>query len=75
MNEHSAAERNPTVEHAEQQALGTTTYQKAEVVHQYADSHPWVHPVLLVVAVIIILAAILYKRKVTPKGDHERSWK
>jgi hypothetical protein len=63
MNE-SSNEGNPSVEHAEQQLLGTTTYQKAEAVHKYADANPWLHPVLLVGGVLVIFVIfLLFKHK------------
>ena len=48
MQNESAGEGSPGIERAEQQALGTSTYQKVEVVHHFADTHPWFHPLLVV---------------------------
>lgn len=68
MNEQASAtgEGNPDIERAEQQALGTSTYQKVEVVHRFADSHPWLHP-LLIVGILAIgilgVAFVLRMRK------------
>jgi uncharacterized membrane protein len=39
--------------------LGETNYQKIEVVHRFADAHPYVHPLLLG-AVIVIVVGIVY---------------
>ena len=60
MNEQtSAGEGNPAVEQAERQALGNENYQKAEVVHRFADTHAWFHPALVVGSVGLIIIVIL----------------
>ena len=48
------AEGSPGIEQAELKTLGTTTYQKAEVVHRFADSHPWFHPLIIGVGIVLI---------------------
>ena len=47
-------EGNPEIEKLEQQTLGTSTYQKAEVVHKFADENPWFHPLLIVIALAVV---------------------
>ena len=61
MNESSTnSEGSPAVEQAERQVLGSTTYQKVEVVHQFADTHLWFHPVLLGVIVLIAAGVLVF---------------
>jgi hypothetical protein len=61
----STSERSPAVEQAERQLLGNGAYQKAEVVHNYASTHPWVHPTLIagLVALVIGIAYWLWSRR------------
>ncbi|HVY72764.1 MAG TPA: hypothetical protein VG984_01780 [Candidatus Paceibacterota bacterium] len=56
----SSGEGSPAVEQAEKQVLGNQNYQKVEVVHRFADSHPWVHPALLGGIALIAAAAIIF---------------
>jgi hypothetical protein len=65
MNEQSEAggEGSPAVERAEKQVLGTDTYQKAEVIHRFADTHPWFHPLLLGGFAILVLCVGLFLYK------------
>jgi cobalamin biosynthesis Mg chelatase CobN len=60
----TSGEGSPAVEQAEQHILGAENYQKAEVVHQFADTHPWFHP-LVIVVIILVVAGVgwLIKRK------------
>lgn len=60
MNESSEmhVEGNPEIEQAEQKALGTTTYEKVEVVHEYANTHPWFHPTLAIGGAVVIVCVI-----------------
>ena len=66
MHDDSTGEGSPAIERAEQQALGTSTYQKVEVVHRFADTHTWFHP-LLVFSILAITAvgvgSVLWWRK------------
>ena len=62
-NEHLASttqEGNPAVEQAEKQVLGDANYQKVEIVHRFADSHPYVHPLLLGIAAPVIIGIIFF---------------
>lgn len=45
MNEQTetGGEGSPAIEQTEKQILGNDAYQKAEVVHRFADTHPWFH--------------------------------
>ena len=62
-------EGSPAIEQAEQNALGTTTYQKAEIVHRFADSNPWFHPLVLGVgAILIVVIGILVWRLLRKKS-------
>ncbi len=66
MNEQATSgEGSAAVEHLEQQILGNKNYQKVEVVHRFADSHPWFHPLLVIgiVAVIVGIAWLIKRNK------------
>ena len=64
MNEQSSAgEGNPAVEQAERQALGNENYQKAEVVHRFADSHTLFHPALIAGGLVLIVFVIVMQRR------------
>jgi hypothetical protein len=54
----TSQEGNPAVEQAEKQVLGDSNYQKVEVVHRFADAHPYVHPLLIGTAGLIIIGII-----------------
>ena len=61
MNKDTASsEGSPAVEQAEKQILGNENYQKVEVVHRFADSHPYFHPLLIVGIIAIIAPAIFF---------------
>ena len=76
MNNYSnlAQEGSPEVEQAERQVLGETNYQKAEVVHRFADTHPWFHPVLLV-SVALVMVGIGYgvRRHFKMENNHSET--
>jgi hypothetical protein len=59
----TSTEGNPAVEEAERQFFGNENYQKAEVVHRFADTHAWLHPLLGVVAVAVLVCVVLLLRK------------
>ena len=58
----SSGEGSPAVEQVEKQILGTENYQKAEVVHRFADENQWVHPLLIGGSVVVIVCGILLTR-------------
>lgn len=62
MDEHNSTslEGNPSIEQAEQNALGTNNYQKVEVVHRFADSHPWLHPLLGGIGIVLVIGIGLF---------------
>ena len=67
MNEQAtiSGEGSPAVEQAEQRVLGQENYQKAEVVHRFADTHPWVHPLLIALGILIVVGIgwLIMRRK------------
>ncbi len=72
MNEQSIStgEGNPAAERAEQHILGSENYQKAEVVHRFAETHPWFHLTLAVGAVVIVLGITFFVRRyIRSKAD------
>lgn len=66
-------EGSPAVEQAEKQVLGETNYQKVEVVHRFADSHPYIHPLLLGVVALIIIGVLFFLTKRMRKGGETTS--
>lgn len=72
MNENNEipSEGSSAVEQAELKVLGKENYQKAEIVHYFANTHPWFHP-LLAIAVLTVVAGFVWfiKRKRQPKAN------
>jgi hypothetical protein len=71
-NSTTSQEGSPGVEQAERQVLGETNYQKAEVVHRFADSHPYVHPLLIGITVLILAGVafpVIRRFKYSKKAD------
>ena len=71
MNEQTSEEGNPSIEAVERQALGTTSYQKVEVVHRFANASPWFHPLLVVAAVVAVACVFLLLKRITAKKPNE----
>lgn len=68
MDEHtSGGEGSSAIEQAEQKALGTTTYNKVEVVHRFADTHPWFHPLLVGIGIAVLVGVVLLVMKLRQK--------
>lgn len=76
MNEASTTgEGSPQMEAAERHILGAENYEKAEVVHRFADTHPWFHPTLLLGTVAIFIFAIVVVMKyirAEPEAEQEK---
>lgn len=56
----TSSEGSPAVEQAEKQVLGNANYQKVEVVHRFADTHPWFHPLLAAGVVIVVVCVAVF---------------
>jgi hypothetical protein len=54
----TSSEGIPAVEQVEKKVLGNN-YQSVEVVHRFADTHPWFHPVLAIGAIVIVVCIAL----------------
>ena len=77
MNESADAhlEGDPAIEQIEQKTLGTTTYEKVEEVHQFANANPWLHPLLLGVGLVFLVVIGLLAWRFILKDKGVRSLK